>query len=146
MVKFHTRRDRRVAGKSQLVSRNPRTNVIYEGDCIEVMATHLESECVDLIFADPPYNLSGNGLTWIDNKTGGPWYMMNEKWDCMTDTEYEAFTARWLAQCARVLKPQGSIFVACSYHNLGEVIMVLKRLEFRINNIVTWYKTNAMLI
>ncbi len=131
-------------GKLELVKRSKRTNVIYEGDCIEVMATCLKSQSVDLIFADPPYNLSGNALTWVDNKTGGPWFMMNEKWDSMSDVEYEAFTARWLAQCARVLKPQGAIFVACSYHNLGEVVMVLKRLEFRLNNVITWYKLNAM--
>ena len=131
-------------GRINVVSRKIRTNIIYEGDCIEIMANQLKPRSIDLIFADPPYNLSGNGLTWTDNKTGGPWYMMNEKWDRMTALEYEAFTAMWLAQCSRVLKPQGSIYVACSYHNLAETLMTLKRLEFRINNVITWYKTNAM--
>ncbi|MCG6552860.1 MAG: site-specific DNA-methyltransferase [Candidatus Magnetominusculus sp. LBB02] len=49
-----------------------------------------------LIFADPPYNLSGNGLKWQDNKTGGDWYMLNEQWDMMTVPEYILFIKNWI--------------------------------------------------
>lgn len=121
-----------------------RTNVIHHGNCIEVIPREIASNCIDLIFADPPYNLSGNGLKWLDNQTGGPWHMMNEQWDRMSVTEYEEFTYRWLSECARILKTRGSIYVACSYHNIGEVMMTLKHLGFRINNVITWHKTNAM--
>ena len=51
---------------------------IYIGDCSEVMEKNIEKECIDLIYADPPYNLSGKKLNLINNKTGGPFYKMNE--------------------------------------------------------------------
>ncbi len=104
----------------------------------------IDEKTIDLIFADPPYNLSGNNLKWKGNKTGGDWYMVNEHWDKMTDSDYMQFTQRWINACNRVLKDNGSIYIACSYHNISEVMVVLKQLSFKINNIITWYKTNAM--
>ena len=121
-----------------------RTNIIYGGDCIKVLRTKIDVNSVDLVFADPPYNLSGNGLRWTGNKTGGDWYMVNENWDKMTAPDYMQFTREWLGLCNRALKDKGSIYVACSYHNIAEVMIVLKQLDFKINNIITWYKTNAM--
>ena len=121
-----------------------RTNVIYKGDCIYLLHKKVDEESIDLIFADPPYNLSGNGLKWEDNKTGGDWYMVNEPWDRMSAPEYLQFTHKWLSACSRVLKHKGAIYVACSYHNISEVMIALKRLDYKINNIITWYKTNAM--
>ena len=121
-----------------------KTNVIYVGDCIEVLNKNVNLESIDLIFADPPYNLSGNGLKWEGNKTGGDWYMVNEQWDKMPAHEYLQFTRDWIAACDRVLKQKGALYVACSYHNLGEVIIVLKERDFKINNIITWHKINAM--
>jgi site-specific DNA-methyltransferase (adenine-specific)/modification methylase len=121
-----------------------KTNIIYNGDCINVLNKKIDKESIDLIFADPPYNLSGNGLKWKGNKTGGDWYMVNEQWDKMTAPEYIKFTRKWLGACDRVLKDKGSIYIACSYHNIAEVMIVLKQLDFKINNIITWYKTNAM--
>ena len=59
-------------------------NFIYNGDCIDILNNEIDEKSVDLIFADPPYNLSGNGLKWKGNKTGGDWYMVNEEWDKMT--------------------------------------------------------------
>ena len=121
-----------------------RTNVIYNGDCIDILNKQVDEESVDLIFADPPYNLSGNSLKWKGNKTGGDWYMVDERWDKMTAPEYLQFTRKWLGACGRVLKDKGAIYVACSYHNIAEVMIVLKQLDFKINNVITWYKTNAM--
>ena len=121
-----------------------KTNVIYNGDSIEVLNKKVDEKSIDLIFADPPYNLSGNGLKWKGNKTGGDWYMVNEDWDKMTMLEYMQFTQGWIGACDRVLKDNGSICVACSYHNLSEVMIVLKQRGFKINNLITWYKTNAM--
>jgi site-specific DNA-methyltransferase (adenine-specific)/modification methylase len=99
-------------------------NIIYNGDCIEILNKKIDENSIDLIFADPPYNLSGNGL--------------------MTAPEYLQFTRKWIRGCYKVLKETGSIYIACSYHNIGEVMIVLKQLDFKINNIITWYKTNAM--
>jgi site-specific DNA-methyltransferase (adenine-specific) len=119
-------------------------NIIYNEDCIKILNTKIDDGSIDLIFADPPYNLSGNGLHWEGNKTGGDWYMMNEHWDKMTASEYLQFTRKWIGACHKVLKDTGSIYTACSYHNIGEVMIVLKQLDFKINNIITWYKTNSM--
>jgi site-specific DNA-methyltransferase (adenine-specific) len=119
-------------------------NMIYHGDCIELLNEKIGKKSIDLIFADPPYNLSGNKLKWEGNKTGGDWYMVNEVWDKMTAPEYIQFTRKWIGGCHRVLKDKGAIYIACSYHNIGEVMIVLKKLGFKINNIITWYKSNAM--
>lgn len=70
--------------------------------------------------------------------------MVNEQWDKMPAPEYVQFTKDWLTACNRVLKDKGVIYVACSYHNIAEEMIVLKELDFKINNVVTWYKTNAM--
>jgi site-specific DNA-methyltransferase (adenine-specific)/modification methylase len=119
-------------------------NYIYTGDCINILKNEIDKNSINLIFADPPYNLSGNGLHWKGNKTGGDWFMINEKWDKMTAPEYLQFTRKWIGGCYKALKNNGSIYIACSYHNIGEVMIVLKQLDFKINNIITWYKTNAM--
>lgn len=108
------------------------------------MNKHIDKESIDLIFADPPYNLSGNGLEWKGNKTGGDWYMVNEAWDVMSAPEYLQFTRKWIGGSYRVLKNGGSIYISCSHHNLSEVMITLKQLDFKINNIITWQKSNAM--
>lgn len=119
-------------------------NIVYSGDCVEVLNQKIDKGSIDLIFADPPYNLSGNGLKWEGNKTGGDWYMVNEEWDKMTAPEYMKFTRKWIGGCHRVLKDNGSIYISCTYHNLSEVMIVLKQLEFKVNNVIVWQKTNAM--
>ncbi|HIH11284.1 TPA: site-specific DNA-methyltransferase [Candidatus Woesearchaeota archaeon] len=119
-------------------------NQLYLGDCVEIMTNQIEKESVNLIFADPPYNLSGNGLHWKGNKTGGDWYMVNEEWDRMSAPEYLQFTRKWIGGAYRILKDGGSIYISCTYHNISEVMIVLKQLDFKINNIITWQKTNAM--
>ena len=119
-------------------------NTIYAGDCIKILKEKIDEKSVDLIFADPPYNLSGGGLKWKGNKTGGDWYMINEKWDKMTAPEYVIFTQKWIEACNKVLKDNGSIYISCTYHNLAEVMIVLKQLNFKINNVIVWQKTNAM--
>jgi len=121
-------------------------NKIYNEDCIKVLndTSKIEKESVQLIFADPPYNLSGNGLKSTGSKTGGDFSMVNEDWDKMEESEFINFTNEWIASSKEVLKPNGSIFIACSYHNIGESIMGLKLNGFEIKNIITWNKSNAM--
>ena len=121
-----------------------KTNNIYKGDCREILKKQIPNESIDLIFADPPYNLSGNGLKWKNKGLGGDWFMVNEKWDKMTESEYLKFTQGWLAECKRILKSHGSIYVSCTYHNIGELTMALKALGFTPRNIITWHKNNAM--
>jgi site-specific DNA-methyltransferase (adenine-specific)/modification methylase len=121
-----------------------KTNAIHTGDCVKILSEKIDKKSVELIFADPPYNLSGNGLKWKGNKTGGDWYMVNEKWDKMAAPEYMQFTCEWIKGCHKVLKDNGSIYISCTYHNLAEVMIVLKQLGFKINNVIVWQKTNAM--
>ncbi len=119
-------------------------NTIYQGDWVKILNEKIDEKSVNLIFADPPYNLSGNGLKWEGNKTGGDWYMVNEEWDKMSAPEYMQFTRKWIGACHKVLKDNGSIYISCTYHNLAEVMIVLKQLDFKINNVIVWQKTNAM--
>jgi len=121
-------------------------NKIYNNDCITVLkdTNLIKPNSIQLIFADPPYNLSGNGLKTTNSKTGGDFNMINEDWDKMDKKEFIQFTNQWVEACYRVLKDNGSIFIACSYHNIGESVMALKNSGFDIKNIITWYKTNAM--
>lgn len=121
-----------------------KTNILYLGDCVEVMQRSIEPESVALIYADPPYNLSGKELNLVNNQTGGPFYKMNEEWDTWDDAEYQRFTLEWLDAAKTTLIPNGSLYVSCTYHNIGEVIMAGKHIGFKINNIITWRKTNPM--
>ena len=114
------------------------------GDCVALMKNKLSAGSVDLVFADPPYNLSGKGLQWKGNTTGGDWYMVNSDWDRMSPERYLAFTKDWIGACKRILTPSGAMYVCCTFHNLGEVLYTLKNCDFRINNVITWYKSNAM--
>jgi site-specific DNA-methyltransferase (adenine-specific)/modification methylase len=78
------------------------------------------------------------------NKTGGDWYTVNSDWDRMSPSAYLEFTEDWIEASKRVLTPSGTIFVCATYHNIGEVMVTLKKAGFRINNIITWYKNNVM--
>ncbi len=129
---------------SILLFLNMEVNIIHQGDCIEVLNEKFEEQSIDLIFAGPPYNLSGNGLLWKNNKIGGDWFMIDENWDKMSQSEYVKFTSDWMNASNRALKNRGSIYVACSYHNIAEVMMNLKEVDYKINNLITWYKTNSI--
>lgn len=119
-------------------------NSIYIGNCIDIMARKIEGGSVSLIYADPPYNLSGKTLNLKKNKTGGAFYKVNEEWDTWTEDDYLKFTNDWISGCWSTLREGGSFYISCSYHNIGEVVMSAKKRGFRLNNIITWYKTNAM--
>jgi len=119
-------------------------NYIYKGDCIKILKEKIPNEIIDLVYADPPYNLSGKSLDLVNNKTGGPFYKMNEDWDVWDYEEYLKFSKKWLYETWRVLKPNGSLYVSCTYHNIAEIIFIAKKIGFKLNNIIAWYKTNAM--
>jgi len=113
------------------------------GDCVMWLA-RFPAGCIDLVFADPPYNLSGKSMKWQGKAMGGDWYKVNEGWDVLEPEEYEAFTRAWVAESYRVLRDGGAIYVSCTQHNLGILLPVLERAGFRRNNVITWYKPNAM--
>tara|TARA_B100002051_G_C16740963_1_gene644281 strand:- start:1148 stop:1951 length:804 start_codon:yes stop_codon:yes gene_type:complete len=123
--------------------KNP-INTIIQDDCIKILNKKIEKSSVPLIFADPPYNLSGKNLNLKGNKTGGAFYKVNEEWDTFTYEEYLDFTKKWIEGCTRVLLDNGSLYISCTQHNLGEVLMQGKASGLKLNNIITWYKTNAM--
>ena len=117
-------------------------NKIIEGDCIEELA-RLPEGSVDLVFADPPYNLQlANTLLRPNNsRVDG----VDDDWDKFSSfSAYDAFTRDWLAACRRVLKPNGSLWVIGSYHNIFRVGTVLQDLGYWVLNDVIWRKTNPM--
>lgn len=119
-------------------------NYLYSGDCIEILNKDIQNESIPLIFADPPYNLSGKSLDLQNNTTGGAYYKVNEKWDIFTNEDYLIFTEKWIYSCIKVLKNNGSLYVSCTQHNIAEIIFIAKKLGLKLNNIITWYKKNAM--
>ncbi|SFO91942.1 site-specific DNA-methyltransferase [Tranquillimonas alkanivorans] len=117
-------------------------NQIVSGDCIEVMRS-LPEASVDLIFADPPYNLQLKGeLHRPDNsRVDG----VDDAWDSFDSfSTYDRFTNEWLAAARRILKPDGAIWVIGSYHNIFRVGAALQNQGFWILNDVVWRKSNPM--
>ncbi len=119
-------------------------NHIYTGDCLEVLAKEIPDGAVDMVYADPPYNASKTKLTLLNNGTGGPFHKINEGWDQYSNGDYWELTRHWIGEVYRVLKPGGSLYVSCSMHNLGEVLVAGKAHEFKMNNVIVWHKANAM--
>lgn len=117
-------------------------NQILHGDCIELMR-RLPDQSVELVFADPPYNLQ------LQHELRRPNQSMvdavDDTWDQFGDfAEYDAFTRAWLGECRRVLKDTGTIWVIGSYHNIYRVGTILLDLGYWILNDVVWAKTNPM--
>jgi site-specific DNA-methyltransferase (adenine-specific)/modification methylase len=117
---------------------------IFHGNCIEVLENDIAENSINLIFDDPPYNLSGNVLNLTNNTTGGAYYKINENWDMFNYEDYVDFTKNWIKSCKRVLVENGSLYVSCNQHNIGEILTIGKKNGFKLNNIITWYKINAM--
>ncbi|MEO1040737.1 MAG: site-specific DNA-methyltransferase [Pseudomonadota bacterium] len=118
------------------------TDEILHGCCIEEMAK-LPAQSIDLIFADPPYNLQlKDGLTRPDqSRVDG----VDAAWDQFASFEaYDAFTRAWLTEARRLLKKDGAIWVIGSYHNVFRLGSALQDLGFWIQNDVVWVKSNPM--
>lgn len=119
-------------------------NHIYNNNCIEILNNVIEPNSIQLIFADPPYNLSGKKLNLENNKTGGAFFKVNENWDKFTEEEYDDFTYKWITACNKVLKDNGSLYISCTMHNIAIILNIAKKIGFKLNNIITWYKPNSM--
>jgi len=116
--------------------------VILEGDCIEQLAA-LPDGCVDVVFADPPYNLQLAGeLTRPNNsRVDG----VDDDWDKFDTLQaYDEFTRAWLTEAHRALSDDGTLWVIGSYHNIFRVGAILQDLGFWILNDVVWRKSNPM--
>src|SRR5215813_14070600 len=127
-------RQRRPAG--------PPTNRVIVGDCLEELA-RLPPESVDLVFADPPYNLQLERQLLRPNNTVVDG--VDDAWDKFSSfADYDRFSRAWLKHCRRLLKPDGAIWVIGSYHNIFRIGVALQDLGFWIQNDVVWRKTNPM--
>ena len=117
-------------------------NTILGGDCVQVMNS-LPAGSVDLIFADPPYNLQLKGdLHRPDNSLVDA---VDDHWDQFASfATYDAFTKEWLAAAKRLLKPNGAIWVIGSYHNIFCLGSELQNQGFWLLNDVIWRKSNPM--
>ena len=108
------------------------------GDCNKVLKK-VKAKSIDMIFADPPYNLSGK--THLTVKSGRPVPGNKGDWDIIDD--YEKFTAEWMAECIRVLKDNGTIWISGTLHSHPTVGVMLKKLGMWIVNDIVWFKPNA---
>ncbi len=118
------------------------TDVVLSGDCIELLKT-LPDKSVDLVFADPPYNLQlGGELLRPDNSRVDA---VDDDWDQFASFEaYDQFCRAWLSECRRVLKDDGTLWVIGSYHNIFRLGAALQDLGFWLLNDIIWRKTNPM--
>ena len=118
------------------------TNKIVKGNSLEILKS-IPSKSFNLVFADPPYNLQiGKKLKRPDDsKVNG----VNDKWDQFKNfEEYDNFCKKWLTECKRVLKDNGSIWVIGSYHNIFRIGYHIQNLNYWILNDVIWKKNNPM--
>jgi modification methylase len=115
---------------------------ILRGDCVQILRT-LPSGSVDCIFADPPYNLQLQRELRRPNDSVVDG--VDEDWDRFEDfPAYDGFTRDWLAECRRVLRKDGTIWVIGAYHNIFRIGALLQDLDFWILNDVIWRKSNPM--
>jgi len=117
---------------------------LIEGDSFEILPK-MRAESIDMVFADPPYFLSNNGVTC---KSGKMVSVNKAKWDRIgpgNNTEImdkHKFNRKWIKMCKRVLKPNGSIWISGTLHNIYSIGMALEQEGFKILNNITWQKTN----
>lgn len=111
---------------------------LHYGDCIELLQL-LEPNSIDLIFADPPYNLSGkNNLTVKSGKIAA---CDKGDWDIIENIH--TFNERWIKECVKVLSEKGTLWISGTLHNYPSIGVILKKLNLWIINDVIWFKRNA---
>jgi modification methylase len=117
-------------------------DTIHQGDCIDILRG-LPSSSVDMIFADPPYNLQLQGD--LHRPDASRVDAVDDDWDQFESfAAYDAFCSAWLKECRRVLKPNGTIWVIGSYHNIFRLGVQIQDLGYWILNDIVWRKTNPM--
>jgi site-specific DNA-methyltransferase (adenine-specific) len=114
-------------------------NTIYEGDCLEIMR-QWDDNSFDHCIADPPYNMSKKtGLGWAYSSH----VTMSEEWDIFPRREYLDFSREWLQEVTRLVRPNGSIFIFGSFHNIYDLGYIANELELKVLNSIVWFKPNA---
>ncbi len=113
--------------------------MLYNNDCLKVLPT-LKERSIDMIFADPPYFLSNNGLSI---KSGKVVSVNKGDWDKKENYEdTDKFTNEWIQQCYNVLKDTGTIWVSGTSHNIFDIQKYLNEVGFKIINIIVWHKSD----
>ncbi len=113
---------------------------LYLGDVLETLG-RLPDSCIDLIFADPPYNLSNNGFTC---HAGRRVSVNKGTWDKSNGVEEDyKFHYEWIEECRRVLKPNGSLWISGTYHSIYACGFALQTQGWHMINDISWYKPNA---
>lgn len=116
---------------------------LVQGDSFQIL-TKMKPESVDMIFADPPYFLSNDGITCQGGKmvsvNKGDWDKLQE--ETTTIQGKHKFNRKWIRLCKKVLKPNGSIWISGTLHNIYSIGMALEQEGFKIINNITWQKTN----
>ena len=114
--------------------------ILYNGDCLEIL-NNLPEKSVDMIFADPPYNLSNDGYTVHAGKRVS---VNKGNWDKSSGPEKDFnFHFEWIEACKRVLKDDGTIWISGTYHSIYGCGYALQLQDFRFLNDVSWFKPNA---
>tara|TARA_Y100000590_G_scaffold120933_1_gene138464 strand:+ start:229 stop:1305 length:1077 start_codon:yes stop_codon:yes gene_type:complete len=117
-------------------------NQIIHGDSLEVLKK-IKDKSVDLVFADPPYNLQLRDTLYRPDQTAVE--AVTEEWDKFENyLSYDKFSLNWLKECKRILKDGGSLWVIGSYHNILRIGNCIQNLGFWILNDIIWHKTNPM--
>ena len=113
---------------------------LYKGDCMELLSK-MKPKSVDMVFADPPYNLSNDGFSVHAGKRVS---VNKGSWDKSkgVDSDFE-FHLKWIEACKRVLKDNGTIWISGTYHSIYQCGFSLQKLGFHMLNDVSWYKPNA---
>ncbi|MDR0573286.1 MAG: site-specific DNA-methyltransferase [Tannerella sp.] len=133
-----------VTGNTAQISIKPtyktKETVLYNNDCLEIMS-RFPDDYVDMIFADPPYNLSNDGITCH----AGKMVSVNKgKWDKSKGFEEDMeFHKKWISECRRILKPGGTIWISGTNHSIYQCGFLLQKLNFHILNDISWFKPNA---
>ena len=111
---------------------------VIKGDCVDTLSKF--SFGFDIVFADPPYFLSGGGISY---QSGQIVCVDKGEWDKpLTGEEMDAFNLRWLAACREHMKEEATIWISGTHHNIFSVQQQLLKLGFKILNVITWAKTN----
>ncbi|MDD4695797.1 MAG: site-specific DNA-methyltransferase [Patescibacteria group bacterium] len=115
--------------------------ILYKADCLDVLENNIKKNSVDMIFADPPYNLSNGGFSLHAGKRVS---VDKGNWDKSKGFEDDyAFHYNWLEACKKVLKPNGTLWVSGTYHSIYQCGHALQSLDYHILNDIAWLKPNA---
>jgi site-specific DNA-methyltransferase (adenine-specific) len=121
------------------MTKKPSVNLIHRDALIALK--DMDDESVDFVFADPPYFLSNDGFTV---KSGKAVSVNKGDWDKSQGFDSEiSFHESWIAECLRILKPNGTIAISGTYHSIYKCGFLLQKLNFRIVNDITWFKPNG---